>query len=144
MPTTLREVMSHDPHTLPASATVREAIERLEAGPVRHLPVMDGKRVVGIVSERDVRPWRQALWDLEAGEATVAAVAALQQPVRKVMRTDVLFLRSERPVADAIDVMLDFRIGAVPVVDDGRLVGIVSYVDLLEYLRLLLTEGAPA
>lgn len=46
-----------------------------------------------------------------------------------------LFLASDRPVTDAIDVMLDFRVGAVPIVDDGVLVGILSYVDLLDLLK---------
>jgi acetoin utilization protein AcuB len=90
---------------------------------------------VGMVSDRSLRPWRQALLDLREGKATGNAGEMLARPVREFMRTDVLFLHADRPVTDAIDVMLDFRVGAVPVVEDEQLVGIVSYVDLLELLK---------
>ncbi len=139
---TLRDLMTADPLTIDVTASVKEALELLDTVPIRHLPVLDGDDLVGILSDRDLRPWRQALWDLEDGEGTVAAAAALGQPARKLMRTDVLFLGVDRPLTDAIDVMLDFQVGAVPIVEEGRLVGIVSYVDLLEHLQHLLQAPA--
>ncbi len=141
---TLRDLMTPDPITVDVHATVREALELLDLAPIRHLPVVDGERLVGILSDRDVRPWRQALWDLHNGEGTVAAAAALGQPIHKMMRTDVLFLGPERPLADAIDVLLDFKVSAVPVVEHEKVVGIVSYVDLLEHLQTMLATPADA
>jgi CBS domain-containing protein len=132
---TLREVMTPDPIFVLATSPVRAALEELERGQIRHLPVVDGGRLVGMVSDRSLRPWRQALLDLRDGEATLLAEEVLARPVRAFMRDDVMFLSPERRVTDAIDVMLDFRVGAVPVVEDGKLVGIVSYVDLLQLLR---------
>ncbi|MCA9491613.1 MAG: CBS domain-containing protein [Myxococcales bacterium] len=138
----IRELMTPDPVALAADAPVREALELLENGTHRHLPVLDGTRVVGMLSDRDVRPWRQALMDLREGEGGSMAEEVLRRPVRAFMQTDVLFLASDRPVTDVIDVMLDFRVGAVPIVDDGRLVGIVSYVDLLDLLKRTLHPPA--
>jgi len=131
---TLADVMTPDPISIAAHAAVRDALEELEAGTIRHLPVVEEGSVVGMLSDRDLRPWRQALQDVREGNGGVAE-EILQRPVSAFMRSDVLFLEVDRPVVDAIDVMLDFKVGAVPVVDDGRLVGIVSYVDLLEILK---------
>lgn len=132
--TTLREVMTADPVWVRADAPVRAALEVLENGTFRHLPVVEGERVVGMVSDRDLAPWRRALQDVRDGE-TGLCEEILARPVHAFMRTDVLFLAPDRPIADAIDVMLDFKVGAVPIVNGGELVGIVSYVDLLELLR---------
>ena len=138
----VRELMTPDPVAIAADAPVREALELLENGTHRHLPVLDGTRVVGMLSDRDLRPWRQALLDVREGETGTVAREILRRPVRTFMQADVLFLSSDRPVTDLVDVMLDFRVGAVPVVDDGVLVGIVSYVDLLDLLRRTLRTPA--
>lgn len=135
---TLADVMTPNPIAVRAAAPVREALEELEGGTIRHLPVVDGGLVVGMLSDRDLRPWRNALQAVREG-AEGAAEEVLARPVRAFMRTDVLCLDVSRPVVDAIDVMLDFKVGAVPVVDNDRLVGIVSYVDLLELLKTKLS-----
>lgn len=140
---TLRQVMTADPIFVAADAPVRQALEELEGGTIRHLPVVENGELVGMVSDRSLRPWRQALLDLRSGEATALAEVVLAKPVRAFMNSEVLFLRPDRPITDAIDVMLDFKVGAVPVVEDGRLVGIVSYVDLLELLREQIETRAP-
>lgn len=138
----IETLMTPDPMALHADRTVREALELLEMAHVRHLPVIEGGTVVGMLSDRDVRPWRQALWDMYKGEGTETARAALAQPISKLMRTDVLFLRPDAEVIEAIDTMIEFRIGAMPVLDgDQQLVGIVSYIDLLEWLRSLLGQS---
>lgn len=134
MTPTLRDVMTPDPIRVTLGAPVREALELLEGHSIRHLPVVDGSRVVGILSDRGLAPWRQALLDYREGERGLVE-EVLRRPVDAFMRTDVLFLEASRPVVDAIDVMLDFRVGAVPIVQGGELVGIVSYVDLLELLK---------
>ncbi len=137
----LADLMTPDPVAIGAEAPVRQALELIEGGSIRHLPVLEGGRVVGMLSDRDLRPWRRALLDVRDGEEDGLAAEVLRRPVRAFMQTDVLVLAPERPVVDAIDVMLDFRVGAVPVVADGVLVGIVSYVDLLEHLKRLLSGG---
>jgi CBS domain-containing protein len=132
---TLRQVMTADPIYVAADAPVREALEELEGGTIRHLPVLQDGELVGMVSDRSLRPWRRAMLDLSNLESRAAAEELLSRPVRAFMNSEVLYLHPDRPLTDAIDVMLDFRVGAVPTVEDGKLVGIVSYVDLLELLK---------
>ncbi len=132
---TVRELMTPDPVAVRASATLRQALEHFEGGTIRHLPVVEGDRIVGMLSDRDVRPWRRALLDELDGEVTPLALEVLERQVSAVMTPEVVYLAPDRPLTDAIDVLLDFRVGAVPVVEDERLVGIVSYVDLLELLK---------
>lgn len=133
--TTLREVMTPDPISVAIGVPVREALEILEGGTIRHLPVIDGDRVVGMLSDHGLWPWRKALLAVRDRKGTATTEEMLRRPVEAFMRDDVLFLDVGRPVVDAIDVMLDFKVGAVPVVEEGKLAGIVTWVDLLELLK---------
>ena len=82
---------------------------------IRHLPVVDGGRLIGMVSDRDVRS------------------AVLQAPgtvARRIMTPDPVTVTSETRIEQAARIMLDARFGSLPVVD-ANLVGIVTYTDLL-------------
>ncbi len=140
---TVRSVMTRDPLTLPASATVREALEILEGGAIRHLPVVEGGRVVGILSDLDLRAWRQALLDHREGEATGPAAALLDTPITQRMTTAVTCVEADAPLRDAVEGLLERKVGALPVLEQGRLVGIVSVVDVLGAVRDQL-DGTPA
>jgi acetoin utilization protein AcuB len=100
---------------------------------VRHLPVVDdADELVGMVSDRD----------LGAGLAEAAVEQVLgptglssQTPIRAVMSSDVLSVEEDDDVGDAVELMLEHKVGAVPVVDgEGKLSGIVSYMDVLREL----------
>ncbi|MEZ4452859.1 MAG: CBS domain-containing protein [Nannocystaceae bacterium] len=119
--------------------TVRRALGILEDLDIRHLPVIDDEgRVVGVVSDRDLREYWRSLDEPAAG-----AVDPLETPLAEVMSADVVTVDSQEEVSAAIDAMIEYRIGAVPVLDrsTGELVGIISYVDLLRLARDLLNEG---
>jgi len=117
---TARELMTESPTVVDATATLRNAIEKLQALDVRHLPVVDTDgQLVGMLSDRDLR----------------SAVLPLDASVSSIMSTDVIAVDLEADVAEIIDLMLDNKIGAVPVLDsDDVLVGIISYVDVLREL----------
>jgi acetoin utilization protein AcuB len=105
----------------------------------RHLPVVEQGRLVGIVSDRDLRqfspPVDTALENLEF------AAGLLDQSIREVAVKDVITVKPDDDVTVVIDVMLEHRIGAVCVTGLGRqLLGIVSYSDLLRVLRGLATS----
>ena len=126
----LNHVMTTSPSTIAADATVAQAIEMLHDLDVRHLPVVQGDELVGMLSDRDLRGL--SLATTGGDEAQVAAGRYLERTVADVMVGDVVTLDSSDDVAEAIDMLLEHRVGAVPVVDRfGSLVGIVSYVDLL-------------
>lgn len=132
---TVAEVMSADPVTIAAADYVVDAAERLSILGVRHLPVIDDdRRVVGILSDRDVR--------LALGGRAWDPIAESEGPdfqqlrVGDVMTTEPLTLSPEVPLLTAVSYFIDWRIGAIPIVDrEDRLLGIVSYVDALRSLR---------
>ncbi len=110
-------------------ATVRQALGTLDELDVRHLPVVNAaQEVVGILSDRDLLRVRQTAVDLA-------------RPVSTVMSGDVISVGEETDLDEIVTLMLEHRIGAVPVVDgDGRLRGIVSYIDVLREAARVLAD----
>ncbi len=107
--------------TVGPSATVSELIAALAERNVGALPVVDGGRLVGIVSERDV------VRRLHAGGAAV-----LSATVAEIMTTGVVTCAPGDDAADLAGVMTQRRFRHLPVVVDGNLVGIVSIGDLVK------------
>ena len=128
---TAHDLMTEDPTTVGMNATVQKAIGLLHALDVRHLPVVDEEgTLVGMLSDRDVRGL--AFPEVLGAEYAGTIQTALDAPVASVMSANVLSVDLEADAAEIIDLMLDQKVGAVPVVDaDGTLVGIVSYMDIL-------------
>jgi acetoin utilization protein AcuB len=128
------DVMTEDPATIPMTATVGEAVRLLHTLDVRHLPVVDDEgMLVGMLSDRDLRglTFPEVIGEEYMGEIQTA----LEAPVSSIMTSDVVAVEVEDDVSLIIELMLDHKIGAVPVVDsDESLVGIVSYVDILRQL----------
>ncbi len=98
---------------------------------IRHLPVVDdeGEELVGIVSQRDL--FRSALARaLGYGERAQDRVIAMLV-VKDVMTNDPVHVSPETPIPEAARILLEKRVGCLPVVQGGRLVGILSETDLL-------------
>ncbi|RMG19883.1 MAG: CBS domain-containing protein, partial [Deltaproteobacteria bacterium] len=130
----IRAIMTRDPETVQAGDSLTNAILRMQTLGVRHLPVVDEEdRLVGILSDRDIR---MAVGD--PGEALEHALESrLHDTLRvgEVMRKNVLTTRPDAPVREVAHGLSEWGIGAVPVVDEeNRVVGIVSYTDLLRAL----------
>lgn len=130
----VREIMTPEPYAVSASSSVRHALRMLAEADVRHLPVVEEGSLVGIVSDRDLRSFGAIA--LDALETTRIDFT---KSVTTVMSSDVVTVNPESDVGEMIDLMIEHRIGAVPVVEAGssRLVGIVSYVDALRVARNL-------
>lgn len=129
------EIMTEAVTTIEENATVGAALQIMEEERIRHLPVVRGSEVVGMLSDRDVRGLGLSLvTDLESFDALKGRLA---QPVSSVMSGDVLTVESSTDVGEVLDLFIEEKIGAVPVVegDTRDLVGIVSTVDLLRALR---------
>jgi acetoin utilization protein AcuB len=129
------EVMSSDPFVVSVTDTVGSAIKKLIEADVRHLPVVSEGELVGMVSDRDLRSFTPvAMLELTQPRELQARLA---QPVSKVMTTDVISVNPETELAEVVDLMIEHKIGAVPVVeaDSAKLVGIVSYIDALRAAR---------
>lgn len=130
------EVMTEDPLYAEPTWTVRRVLGSMYENDFRHFPVVDGGNLVGMVSDRDLR--EQVLlpammrFDDPAGSEDL-----LEQAISEVMSGDVLSVNPETELADVIDLMVEHKIGALPVVRvaTSELAGIVSYIDVLKALR---------
>ena len=109
--------------TIRPDATVKELVERLDACGVGALVVSaDGTSVDGIVSERDV------IREIARNDAVV-----LGWPVSRIMIADVVIVSRRDRIADIMEIMTDRRIRHLPVVEDGKLAGIVSIGDAVKH-----------
>jgi CBS domain-containing protein len=109
--------------TIPAKATVFEAIEFLAAKNIGALPVMEGEKMIGIFSERDYTR-KVAL----AGKSSRATL------VREIISTTVVFVTSEQTIEEAMRLMTEKRIRHLPVVDGGKMTGMVSIGDMVNWI----------
>jgi len=124
------DVMTRFPTTIRENNTVRDALKTIHDLDVRHLPVVnDDRELVGIISDRDLH--RPPPVDLDP-----LGSRWLDLPIANIMSSDVLTVTTESGLREIVALMLDQKVGAVPVLSpDGALVGIVSYIDLLRELE---------
>lgn len=121
--------------TVDRNAACDEADAAMERHGIRHLPVLDDGRLVGIVGRHDLM--RSALaFALGYGERGRAKLLHTLT-VKEVMREQMVTIGPGQPAGEAARLLLDHRIGCLPVLEDGELVGIVTSSDLL---RLLATS----
>lgn len=137
MDTKVRDWMTADPITVQVDTPLPEAHRLMTERHVRRLPVMDGDRLVGIVTRGDIR-------GAEASEATSLSVWELNYLLSKltidqVMTTEVLTVTPETTIGEAAKLMLDNKIAGFPVLENDRLVGIITESDIFR----LLVEYSP-
>ncbi len=129
---TVADLMTASPRFVGPKTSVADALALLDEHDIRHLPVIEESGLLlSIVSDRDLRP----LADPDVVDDPALMERLLARPVSAVLKRLAVAVRPETPLAEAASVMVDERIGAVPVVadDTGALVGILSYVDLLRH-----------
>ncbi len=121
--------------TIGPERTLAEANQVLWEKGIRHLPVLEGDRLVGIVTDRDIR---LATSSLSKNPLPQSA------PVRAAMKSPVLTADPLDPVEDAARVMREEKVGCLPVVEGKALVGIITGIDLLDALITLTGATQPA
>jgi acetoin utilization protein AcuB len=131
----VQEVMTREPYVAFARDSIRTVLSKLAEADVRHLPVTEDGALIGIVSDRDLREVVPSALDVIERPRESARILA--GPVSELMSSDVVSVNPGDDLIDAIDLMIEHRVGAIPVVDPGssELVGIVSYVDALRAAR---------
>ena len=135
-----RDVMTPHPVTVTVGATVADATAILRDLEIRHLPVVDGGMLVGMLSDRDLKGVDLlALLDVEDAGAMRAQLA---MPVVQIMSSDVVYAEPETDLSEVVATMIETRVGAIPVIEAAtrEVVGIVSYIDLLRVLQDALDE----
>lgn len=125
----VQDLMTKDPLTVPLETPITEARRMMEERRIRHLLVTDGRRLAGIVTDRDIRlnlpspATSLSVWEINY------LVARLS--VDSVMTRRVITVDPRRDAAAAGRIMLEHKIGALPVIDAGTMVGIVTETDIL-------------
>lgn len=130
------QLMSGDVVTLEADATLDLADDLMRLKRIRHLPVVRGGELVGIVSQRDL--FRAGLSSVLRLRPATDQEWLHRIPVREVMVTDLVTIGPDTDAEEAVARLLDHGIGCLPVVDGGKLVGLLSETDCLRYLRRIL------
>ena len=118
---TIQDIMTRDVQTISPQETVQRAAQLMDELNVGAIPVLDGDKLVGMITDRDI---------------TVRSVAAGQNPVSTkvadVMSTDVRTCTAGQSIDEVLDQMGDVQIRRVPVLDEqsGKVIGIVSLGDV--------------
>jgi acetoin utilization protein AcuB len=127
----VRSLMTKDPVTVQAGETARVAADLMRAHKIRHLPVVDRTdKLVGIVTDRDIRQilFAPALRTRMETSGTLPD----QITVGEIMSAPVVTATPYMDVAEAAKVMHERKIGALPVVERAKVVGILSEIDVLK------------
>lgn len=127
-----REVMTRNVTCITPDYSAREAYQAMMALQVRHLPVVVDGKLCGIVSDRDLLPLIR-----KSPDGTIAVTA---HSVEEVMTESPITAEPSTTVARMAEQMLAYRIDALPIIKNDRLVGVVTSTDLL----YLLTIGEPS
>jgi acetoin utilization protein AcuB len=134
----VEDVMSRDVVTLSPAETLRETINVLRRKGIRHLPVVADAGLVGIVTDRDVKRATPSVLTGMSNEEYDSVLLTIK--VAQFMTRDPITTTPKSPLTHVIRIFIEKRVGALPVVDNGRLVGIVTDVDVLR-VALDLLDG---
>ena len=118
--------------TVEASSPISAAHHLMKNNNIRRLPVLNQGKLVGIITIGDVR-------EASPSDATTLSIWELnylwaQLTVEKIMSRDVMTLSPNTPIVDAAEMMLEHKVSGLPVVDDGKLVGVLTESDIFRML----------
>lgn len=139
-----RDVMTAEPRTVTLDTKLSKVMELMEEGHIQHFPVIEGGRLVGMLSERHLRDAMPSVLTVDDPEARRRYLRVTQ--VAQVMPKQAPTVSPEAPLAELIRVMRTHRVGAIAVAEGQGLVGIVTSGDLITLLERILrsAESWPA
>ena len=134
------DVMTKNPLVMTPAETIGQADELMTENRIRQLPVVDEGALLGIITDRDIRSFLAQSALVEPDERA----KVLRTNVREIMTAEPLTLAPDDDLHEAVELLIDEKIGGIPVVDQAEgLVGIVTYVDVLRcFLNRLEEEPA--
>jgi len=125
----VRDCMSIDPATVAPNDSLQMVIELLRRRDIRSVPVVDNGRLVGIVTDRDIRQVAPA-YPLFRDEDEIRRYNE-NLTVTAAMTADPMTIAPDAPLVEAAKVLETYRISSLPVVDGQSVVGMVTVMDLL-------------
>ena len=134
----VRSRMTADVVTASPSITLAEALTLTRSHRIRHLPVLENGRLVGLVTDRDLRLAMPPIWVEQSDELRSALH---KKTVGEVMIRSIITTEPSVPIEDAARALYEHRIGCLPVMEDGNLVGILTETDVLRSFVELFGHG---
>lgn len=129
----ISKIMTQHLYTLNLSDTLQKAQSMMSQFNIRHLPVLDGGKLVGIISLTDLNRLSFAT-DLGDSEGDVDSAVFDMLSIRQVMKSDPHVVQSNETVLDVAKQLTAEEFHALPVVENEKLVGIVTTTDVIKYL----------
>lgn len=131
---TVNDLMTAIPNTVTPHSTLRQVIELMKSQGCRQLPVLTNGKLVGIITDRDVRLVMNSPLVLHGrwqDDEILDNITA-----ESCMTPDPMTISPEMPAYQAANMLSIYKFGALPVVDHGELVGIITVTDFLNYFAL--------
>jgi CBS domain-containing protein len=127
----IKEIMVKEVASLDVNDELSLANDIMRLGRIRHLPVVDSGHLAGIISERDL--FRSSLAEAlgYGGKATRDLMKTIR--IKDIMVTNVITVSPEDDVKEAVRLMVERKVGCLPVVDKDRLVGLITETDILTH-----------
>jgi CBS domain-containing protein len=131
----VREIMMGSPVTLKPDDTLDLANDVISLGRIRHIPVLEDGRLVGLLSERDlIGAAATTIFGLKQKSKSALLKNVL---IKDMMKKRVFTVKPETPIKEAAHLLAEKKIGCVPVVSDESLIGLVTTTDILRYVEEL-------
>jgi acetoin utilization protein AcuB len=118
---------------------VKTAVQHLLSAGIRHVPILRDNVLVGIVTDRDLR---RALPSLEAGASPKKYQSFMERTtLGDIMTADPVTCTPDTDVADAVEIFVERKFGAIPVVDGDEVVAILTQIDVMRAFLSVLESG---
>jgi acetoin utilization protein AcuB len=134
----VRDFMTAKVTTLADTDTLLDASMIFVRNTYRHLPVLRGKQVVGMITEHDIKKFVPSLLNRITAEDYNQVLETT--PVSRAMTHDPVTVGPDQSMYEAATILYNKRVGCLPVVEKGELMGVISTTDMLKLLVRLLTE----
>ena len=125
----VKEIMVRDVATLDVGDELSLANDIMKLGRIRHLPVVAGTQLVGILSERDL--FRSSLVEALGHEPSKTRDVMKAIRIQDIMIKNLITISPDADIKEAVQLMLKHKIGCVPVVQGGALMGLITETDIL-------------
>jgi CBS domain-containing protein len=131
----VHDIMMSSPVTLSPDDNLDLANNVISLGRIRHIPIVEAGKLVGLISERDlIGAAANRIFGLKKKSKSALLKSV---PVKEIMRKRLVTVGPEATIKNAARLMADKKVGCVPVVTDGALVGLVTTTDILRYVESL-------
>jgi acetoin utilization protein AcuB len=134
----VRDFMTSEVTSLQETDNLLDAAMVFVRSSFRHLPVLRENKLVGIITERDVKQFAPSLLSRTTAEEYNQIMETT--PISRVMTKNPVTLRPDQPIFEAATLLHSKRIGCMPVVENGELVGIITTTDLVGLLIRIMEE----